>query len=171
MQRFLVCSDIHGKIKNFEYALREALYENIDGVILAGDFEMDISTIKALINELSGENCGVKLYAVRGNCDSSGMAQGAPDFQLFNLNDKVKCFLTHGHNYQVKYDLDTLQYVAEYKGAAVCVYGHTHIYEDRVIGKTRFINPGALRGGFDKPSYALLTVDGTKIDVLKRVIN
>lgn len=171
MNRFLVCSDIHRRIENFRYALTEGKMEGIEGVIIAGDVEVDYSVIRDLMSEVFGEEViGVKLYIVKGNCDGSNLA-GVDDMITFNLNEKVTCLLTHGHKYQVKYDLDTLEYVSSYRKAKVAIYGHTHMYDNHVSGGVRFINPGALCGGFDKPSYIILTVDGSHVDVLKRVIN
>lgn len=165
MYRYLVCSDIHRRIENFKYALKEASADGLDGIICAGDIEVDSSILIDLANEV-----GAKLYLVKGNCDSSNVA-GFQEMITFNVSEKLTCLLTHGHKYQVKYDMDTLQYVAQYRKVDIAIYGHTHIYDDQKVGNIRYINPGALCGGYSKPSYVLLTIDGKNIDVLKRVIN
>ena len=165
MYRYLVCSDIHGNISNFEYALREASAEGVDGVIVAGDTEMSTGKLEEMV-----EAIGAKLYLVKGNCDYSNAA-GLRDMITFELPHGKTCLLTHGHRYHVKSDLYTLAAVADNLKADLVIYGHTHVYDDMSMGKVRLINPGALCGGYySQASYILMTVYDKGIDILKRTI-
>ena len=163
MYRFLVCSDIHRNLENFKYALEEAYGEGVDGVIIAGDTEIDTGIIEELVWD-----AGADLYIVKGNCD---YGSDLKDMVTFELPGGVPCMLTHGHRYYVKSDLYTLSSVADNLKVKLVIYGHTHMYDDTTMGRIRFINPGALCGGyFSQASYVLMTIDNGKIDILKRVI-
>lgn len=164
MYRFLVCSDIHRNMENFKYALEEAYGEGVDGVIIAGDTEVETCLIEELV-----EDAGAQLYIVKGNCDYG--QNDLRDMVTFELPGGITCMLTHGHRYHVKSDLYTLASVADNLGANLVIYGHTHVYDDCSMGKIRFVNPGALCGGyFSNASYILMTIDNGRIDILKRVI-
>ena len=45
MKRYLICSDIHGNIDNFKIALKEAFLDPIDGVLIAGETEIDSDSL------------------------------------------------------------------------------------------------------------------------------
>ncbi|MCQ2528835.1 MAG: metallophosphoesterase [Saccharofermentans sp.] len=163
MYRILVCSDIHRNIENFKYALEEAYGEGVDEVLIAGDIEVDPAVIEELV-----EDAGATLRIVKGNCD---YGLDLKDMLTFELPGGVNCLLTHGHRYYVKSDLYTLAEVANNMKANLVIYGHTHIYDDTFMGKVHFVNPGALCGGYFSPaSYVLMTIDGGRVDVIKRVI-
>ncbi|MCQ2531500.1 MAG: YfcE family phosphodiesterase [Saccharofermentans sp.] len=165
MNRYLVCSDIHGQIENFKYALKEASMDGLDGVLIAGDTELEPSVLQDLVNET-----GAKLYLVRGNCDYA-YGRNLRDFLTITLPGGIVCMLTHGHKYSVKSDVFTLVSVADNLGANLVIYGHTHSYDDSKIGSMRVVNPGALCGSFfSHPSYILMTIDGNRIEMLRRVI-
>lgn len=168
MNRYLVCSDIHGNLENFKYALKEASMDPLDGVIIAGDIEMDVEVIRALVESSDANGVPTKLYIVCGNCDRR--RSDVQDMISFTFPDGKKCMLTHGHRYGVKGDLDMLGMVADNIGAQVAIYGHTHSFDDHTYGRVRFINPGALCGGFYNPTYVLMTLYNGKIDILKRTI-
>lgn len=171
MSRYLICSDIHRKINNFRLALEEAGKDGLDGVIIAGDFELDTSEIVDLVPRSS------TLRIVKGNCDGSN-AYGIPLLATFKIG-KFNFLLTHGHNYQVKSDLDTLMYVASYQKANVVIYGHTHEYDDHIKKNMRFLNPGSVGSSYyQSATYMIMTIDDlllsttdtVSIDDLKSII-
>lgn len=166
MHRYLVCSDIHGKIANFRYALKEASMDGLDGVLIAGDVEVQVNVFEQIIEEMAP---GAALYIVKGNCDYD--ISGLNMIETIKLPGGITCLLTHGHKYSVKSDLFTLSTVAQNLRANLVIYGHTHNFDDCKIGQVRYLNPGALYGSaYSYPSYVLLTINNGQLDILHRLI-
>lgn len=92
-------------------------------------------------------------YLVRGNNDYGNIPNEiCPSF------DNLKFFVTHGHLYDVDYNMDYLYQSAKEKKADVICYGHTHRpYYDEIDG-TIIINPGSVsypRGQYRFPTYCI----------------
>lgn len=167
MNRFIICSDIHGNLSDFKRMLREAGRDPIDGVIIAGDMEIDQTEIQQAVSVLKRDGKPVSLYMVKGNCDYE-FCGDLKDLATIQLPGNITCVLSHGHRYQVKSDLMVYAEVARNLGAKIAIYGHTHLYDDRMLGNIRFINPGALCGSrYDRPSYILMTIYDGKVDIVK----
>lgn len=86
------------------------------------------------------------IISVKGNCDYINL----PTIKLVELyNNKI--LLTHGHLYDVHFDIFKLYLLAKEQNAKYVFFGHTHRpfyeeYEGVII-----VNPGALKDG----NYAL----------------
>ena len=144
MKKILVLSDTHANISALE-KLTNIMAES-DMIFHLGDHQKDILLFKEFQD---------KIYSVKGNCDGGGSDQ---IIQVENL----KILLTHGDKYGVKNDLYNLFLKAKELGVDVVFYGHTH---DACIMNEQgiyLINPGALKGFFQK-SYCYAVVYGDKI--------
>ncbi|MCM8711858.1 metallophosphoesterase [Clostridium sp. SYSU_GA19001] len=147
-----VISDTH----RFNYVLNQLLdiVKDTDMIIHLGDNTEDIEFFKGKYN---GE-----IINVRGNCD---FGNSAPVERLEIIEGK-RVFITHGHRYDVKYDLNSIKYKAQEVQADIVLFGHTHeslvIFEQGIW----FVNPGsaALPRDFSK-SIALLNIDNKNIDI------
>lgn len=136
----------------FRYSRRFLLFsksiafaQNADVVIHCGDSRGEIEKIKDLFPD--------KVYVcVKGNCDLGSTLNYT---QTENFASK-KFFVTHGHNYQVKYTLYNLVCAAREQKADIVCFGHTHNavceYEDGLY----IINPGSLNG-YDA-TYAIIEI-------------
>ncbi len=148
MKRVLVCSDSHG---NERALLAAAEAERPDLLLHLGDGERDLDALRGAYPDL-------EIRGVRGNCD---WGSAAPLLRLTEV-EGVRVFMTHGHEYGVKWDagLLRLRYAALERGARLTLYGHTHSQrlerEDGMI----LLNPGALDCG----SYAIVTVEDGKVE-------
>ena len=86
------------------------------------------------------------IISVRGNCDYNNL----PLVKVVDLLGK-KIILTHGHLYDVHFDIFKLYLLAKENNADFIFYGHTHRqYYEECDGVT-IVNPGALKEG----NYAL----------------
>lgn len=172
MCRYLIVSDIHRKINNFKLALEDAYSKPLDGVIIAGDMELDVTLLVELIKAMAPEGKVPSIHLVKGNCDGSNAA-GIPDMTTFEINENIKVLLTHGHKYMVKSDLDTLTYVASYQNANLVIYGHTHEYDDHIKSGIRFLNPGSIGSGYyGHLTYMLMSIEkGNRIIIGKKELN
>lgn len=146
--KILIVSDTHRKNDNFLKALDRC--KPVDMVIHCGDIEGS----EYLISEASG--CPVEMVA--GNND---YFSDLPRERCFTIG-KYKVWVTHGHNYYINMENETIKQIARQKGADIVMYGHTHkpvikVEEDLII-----INPGSLtypRQEGRRPSYILMDID------------
>jgi len=128
----LVFSDSHGYLENMKNVLRQ--YEKeIKYVIHLGDYDKDVLKIKSCFLDY-------KFINVSGNCD---FGTNLPSEKFFSLYDK-RFFITHGHKYNVKYNLVKLSYSAEEKNADICLFGHTHIPMTACLNNILYMNPGSI---------------------------
>lgn len=124
-----VISDTHRQIDGINEAIKAASDTKI--LFHLGD---NIDDIKIISGSYKG-----KIVNVKGNCDYSASVPG----ERIEVVEGKKIFLTHGHNYDVKYDLIRLKYRAIEVGADIVLFGHTHqslILQEQGIW---FINPGS----------------------------
>ena len=101
---------------------------------------------------------------VRGNCDFR-----ADDDLLYAREETIggkRLFFTHGHLYQVKFDLYRAVTAAKERGADILLFGHTHQaltdYEDGLY----MLNPGSLSHG---GTYGLIDITpaGVVLNIVK----
>lgn len=143
MERYLIFSDSHG---NRETLLAQAERIPCNGVIHLGDHESDAMW---LLERTNGP-----VIAVRGNCDLGGTA---PSVRVITLSG-LPFFITHGHTFSVKSGIEDLVSAAREHGAAVLLFGHTHvpILENR--NGLLIMNPGAARNG----AYGVIEIENGK---------
>ena len=143
MSKFIVFSDIHGNYNALQ-KLKPLINEN-DGAFFAGDGLKDLLGLRV-----------ANLHYVSGNCDGFGECE-----KIVEVED-VKIFLTHGHEYGVKGDLQRLYYRASELGANVVIFGHTHQPLIQEINGILFLNPGSCSVFSVPQTFIYLCVQGTK---------
>lgn len=107
------------------------------------------------------------VISVKGNCD---FVSSVPNERIEVIGEK-RIFITHGHKYDVKYDLLRLKYRAIELGVDIVLFGHTHqsqvLYEQGIW----FVNPGSAALPRDAcKSIAILEVGNNKFDASIRCI-
>lgn len=151
MKKYFICSDIHGRLAFLKSILMKQ--HDLDGVIIAGDLELETYEITDMIYSLFPGGCDV--FMVAGNCDRyTPSASLLATEETFRLSEKHTLFLTHGHRYHVP-RTDLLSYKAEETGADIVIFGHTHCPLREEENGILFLNPGAIRNG----QYLILTID------------
>lgn len=148
MKRILIFSDTHGYINKCIQ-----LIDNLkpDAVIHAGDYISDAEDLISLYPDMP-------VHCVCGNNDFS--ARFPRDLSVETEGKKI--FITHGHEYRVKYEseYDTLTKKAQSINADLCVFGHTHIpYTGYKYGLT-ILNPGSIRY---TGTYAVCEIENGKL--------
>lgn len=148
-----VISDTH-RISSYINKVIDALNkEEVDLIMHLGDNVQDIEEIE----ELTGK----KVINVKGNCD---FFTETPSDRVEVVGNKT-IFLTHGHNYNVKMDLNRLKYKALEVGANIALYGHTHIADIVYQEGIWFINPGSVSASRLGPnSYAIIHINENNIE-------
>ena len=105
----------------------------VDWIIHAGDVCCDVEDLEIMYPR-------IPIAYVAGNNDY--FVRDVPTDRFFELGG-VKIFLTHGHNYGVKYSYAKLLKKATELGADIAVFGHTHQAHCEKIGNVTLFNPGA----------------------------
>jgi uncharacterized protein len=154
-------SDTHGNISRTARAVRMLLSEHVDAVIHCGDIGAE-GILDYFAAHFGGQD--IPVYAVRGNVDlfweniqrypsSTGviMLPRVGELELGGWRMAV----VHGDDARaLKEALTSGKYDFLFTG-------HTHRQDDRVVGTTRVINPGALHNT-SNPSYAVLDTDAKR---------
>ena len=106
---------------------------NVDMIIHAGDVLADVEDLQILYHNIN-------IVFVKGNNDI--WDRTAPEDRFFEFGG-VKIFLTHGHNYGVKYSPAKVMKTGMEMGADLCIFGHTHKVCHEKVGKVTLFNPGS----------------------------
>jgi putative phosphoesterase len=141
-----VVSDTHRD----SYAIEKVLKKvgNADVLIHLGDNVEDAY-------EISKHFKGRTLF-VRGNCDFGAAAKS----EAVEILEGKTIFITHGHRYEVKYGLNSINFKAQEVGADIVLFGHTHRSLLEFEGGIWFINPGSASEARDKSeSIAFIKID------------
>ncbi len=149
-----VISDSH--IPNTQSFLPDEVinsFRSSDMILGLGDF-IDEDTI-GFLNSFSAP-----FYGVLGNCDRYELRSWLPQKRKFEIEGRTVLML---HGWGSRIDLDQRIYKILEKKPDICLFGHTHTMQDKFIGQTRFINPGACQKG---GSFAVLTIDNQTDDII-----
>ncbi|MTB64449.1 YfcE family phosphodiesterase [Streptococcus sp. zg-86] len=141
----VVMSDSHGDRAIVE-EVKERYMGQVDALFHNGDSELEAK-----------DPLWDGIQVVGGNCDYD---RAYPDQLVTTLGD-VTIAQTHGHLYGINFTWMRLDYWAEEVGADICLYGHLHVPDATVRGKTLFVNPGSIRqprGMINECLYAILTI-------------
>ena len=128
MKKALVVSDTHGHNENLHKVLK--LHPDAMFVIHCGDVEDGDDDIRRSVK--------CPLYMVAGNNDYFNALPREIEETVFGH----RIFITHGHNYGVRYTQEFIMEAAESLNANIAVYGHTHIVE-YLMGPPIILNPGS----------------------------
>ena len=155
-QKILVISDSHNN-RNVIRKILNSFEKECQLAVFCGDGTRDF---------LSQVN--IPFYAVRGNNDSPqcSIHKGTKliDFslsatQIFSVNNK-RFFLTHGHLFNIYYQLNELLAAGKEKSADIILYGHSHIASADIQDGILMLNPGSCSLPRDErdPSFCILTI-------------
>lgn len=143
-----VLSDSHGKIDGFLDTM--ASMPKPDMIFFLGDYVEDIEEIKKVTD--------IKIIGVRGNNDFKNK-----DYPLEDIVDVngYKILLSHGHLYDVGFDINNLYYKSLELKVDLTLFGHTHRQFKLVENGLILLNPGSCsypRGVNPKKSFLELKI-------------
>ena len=128
----LICSDSHTRLDYFQKVID---FEEPEMIIFAGDHSTDAVDMSLVYSE-------ILFKIVRGNTDY--FDKDTRDIEIFEVHGK-KVFLTHGHLFGVKSNLNEIEKKAVSENADICIFGHTHREYMKEIDGITYLNPGALQ--------------------------
>lgn len=151
--RIGVVSDSHGNLFMLDKAI--SLMGELDLIIHLGDHYKDIIKVN--------EKYKKHIEYVVGNNDLKGQAESE---KTITVKEK-RIFLTHGHKYDVYYDVNRLYFKALEESADIVLYGHTHRQRIERTGDILYINPGSTSLPRDsRPGCVVINIDDKgEIDV------
>ena len=130
--KILICSDSHTRLDYFQKVID---LEEPEMIIFGGDHSTDAIDMSLVYSE-------IPFKIVRGNTDY--FDKDTRDIESFEVNGK-KVFLTHGHLFGVKSNLNEIEKKAVSENADICIFGHTHREYMKEIDGVTYLNPGALQ--------------------------
>lgn len=148
MQRIMIISDTHRRLRNLETALSNE--GEIDKLIHLGDYEGD--------DDVIAQMCGCEMLIVPGNMDFASPYPREIETELAGK----KVLLTHGQSYGVTLDLRTIEEEARARGFDIVMFGHTHRPVIQTSGDVCLINPGSIsfpRQQEARCTYIMLEID------------
>ena len=146
--KILIVSDTHRRNDNYLKIVR--MNAPLDMVIHCGDVEGSEYVI------CEGAGCPVEM--VMGNNDFFSDLPKEKEFQL----GKYHVWLTHGHNYYVSMENETIKQEAVARGVDIVIYGHTHRPLVEQYDNLLVLNPGSItypRQEGRNPSYIIMEID------------
>ena len=149
--KIVVISDTHGQTDLAEKII--SAINNIDLCIHLGDYYKDALYLSKKLE--------IEIVAIKGNCDSKEDVQEESVLHI----EGHKIFITHGHEYNVKMDLNRLYYKAKSLNCDIVLFGHTHKAIKIEHEYMLIINPGSLtkpRG--TGPTYTVLEINKENIE-------
>ena len=144
--RIGVVGDSHGDRVALERVAIQL--HDVDLIIHTGDYYRDGHYLEM--------KTGCKVLAVYGNCDGPSLTHS----EQIVTYEGYTFLVIHGHQYNVKYDLNGLYYRALEANAQIVLFGHTHTPLITESEGVWFMNPGSVhhpRGTVHK-TYGLITL-------------
>ncbi len=153
--KILIISDTHGMLFNLQRVLDK--HADVDMVLHLGDISNQKDQLETAVN------CPVKVIA--GNNDYSA---DLPKECLFDI-EGYNILMIHGHEQRVYNGTAYLKQYADYKGADIVLFGHTHMPHVEEDGGLLVVNPGSLtipRQPGHIPTYAVMTIENEDVNVV-----
>ena len=146
--KILIVSDTHRHNANFLEVIHRV--GPVDMVVHCGDVEGE--------EKIIADAAGCIVHIVQGNND---FWSNIPKEDEFMIGD-YKVWLTHGHNYYVYMNYETIKQEARDRGVDIVMCGHTHKPVVDMADDLTLVNPGSLsypRQEGKRPSYVIMDID------------
>lgn len=146
--KILIVSDTHRHNTNVLNVVEKV--KPIDLLVHCGDIEGS--------EDIIAQAAGCPVQIVQGNND---FWSGMPREKEFLIGE-YKVWLTHGHNYYVSMNYETIKQEARSREVDIVMCGHTHKPVVDISPDLTLINPGSMsfpRQEGRKPSYIIMEID------------
>jgi putative phosphoesterase len=162
--RLLILSDTHSNLTKIKHILEFAERIKVSAFIHCGDW--DSANAVYLFKQAKAP-----VYAVLGNADEAHQQEIEEALKDSNINYEVdtKEVLLDGKRILVAHQPGKIQENIESGLYQIVFHGHTHQRKDKLVGKTRVINPGAV-SNTSWPSFAIYDTQSDKVEFIDIVI-
>jgi putative phosphoesterase len=154
--RIIVFSDSHGNAG----ILRQIILSqpNAEVFIHLGDGEREFDSLREAYPDKV-------MRFVRGNTDWGSTAKLLDTLVL----EKKRILFVHGHTFQVKQSTDLILSEAQFVGADVALFGHTHVAMTDYVDGIYLLNPGSVsQPRHGNPTYGV--IDITDAGLVPRIV-
>lgn len=154
--KILVISDSHDNIVRLKHCVGFANNSKLDAIIHCGDWSSSaaVETMK---------DAEIPVYGVLGNADvNPQMVSSLRNTKVIFDVDFLKLKLD-GRNIGVCHFPGKLEEAIKSQEYDVLFHGHTHKKKDKLFGKTRVVNPGALQKT-PTPSFAVYDTGNNTVE-------
>lgn len=149
--KILVLSDSHGNIVRLKHVVGYADSSGVSAIIHCGDWD----NVEAV---LTMKNAEIPVYGVLGNADVDPSILVSLRKANINFDIGFLKLTLDGENIGVCHFPGKLESAIKSQSYDVLFHGHTHKKKDKLFGKTRVVNPGALQKT-PTPSFAIYNTD------------
>ncbi len=146
--KILIVSDTHRHNTNVLDVMEKV--KPIDLLVHCGDIEGS--------EDIIAQAAGCPVQIVQGNNDFWSAMPREKEFMI----GEYKVWLTHGHNYYVSMNYETIKQEARSRDVDIVMCGHTHKPVVDISPDLTLINPGSMsfpRQEGRKPSYIIMEID------------
>lgn len=146
--KILIVSDTHRQNGNCLRVIEKV--KPIDLLVHCGDVEGS--------EKIIADAAGCPMYIVRGNNDFLSNMPREKEFMI----GRYKVWLTHGHNYYISMNYETIKAEASDRGVDIVMCGHTHKPVVDISKEITLVNPGSMsypRQEGRRPSYIIMEID------------
>ena len=169
--RILVVSDSHGNIVRLKHVIGYANAQKLDAIIHCGDWDnpgavlimKDLSARLDSAKRAGKAGAEIPVYGVLGNADVD--SQMVASLRNTNVNfsvDFLKLGLG-GRSIGVCHFPGKLGTAIRSQEYDVLFHGHTHKKKDKLFGRTKVVNPGALQKTL-VPSFAVYDTEKNSME-------
>ena len=163
--RIGILSDTHGNIRRTALAAERLRARGVAAVLHCGDIG-SADVLRQLAAAFGADD--VAIHAVRGNVDLYDPELESFSFGAVTLHGEAADLRLAGKRVAVIHGDDGMR-LREAIGCGDYDYvftGHTHAAEDRMAGRTRVINPGAIHRA-EHPGCAVLDLASGQLEFLR----
>lgn len=167
--KIAVISDIHEHLDKLEKFLNNIKEKEIKAIFFCGDMCSPYTT--AVLAKAN-----LPTYAVLGNNDEDHigmMKKGGKKFTWFHLSQEFGQVKIDGRNIAFCHYPKLGELLAKSFEFDAVFYGHTHISENKKIGNTLLLNPGAICGinfvknAYNKSNYAIYDTKTNSAEIIE----
>ncbi|MFQ5493330.1 MAG: YfcE family phosphodiesterase [Candidatus Dojkabacteria bacterium] len=160
--KILVVSDSHDNFVKLKAAIDKGNAAKCEVMLHAGDLIAPtmvkvISEFKGVVHFVWGNNEGEKVGVTKKISEHDNVFLEGDTFD--GEFDGIRVYMSH-------YE-DKSRPKAQSGKYELCIYGHDHTYNAEVIGETLLLNPGALMGWGEPPTFVIFDTEDRSVEKIE----
>lgn len=150
--KIAIFSDVHDNLVRWSEAAETIKDQGITIGVCCGDVQ-SVDTLKVIAESFE------ELYLCFGNADYTLPMSTGLIPENVKWFSEVGEFTLDGKDYALVHNDQVAKALAESGKYDIVLYGHTHTPWEKIVGKTKLLNPGEISGRYGRPSFAILDTE------------